>query len=337
MRPFPMPNQDNEINQLRNNVQACGAAVAEARKISSYPDGAYWIDWNFKRPIDTLLPHGNAVRKVSPLLLADALVRAADKDGDGAVQSAIALLNMAHYQRDEPVLITQLVRVVIRLQAIHALERAMTCANVPDDALILLQQILQAEAAAPGLRVALRGERASTDSWAASVAKGEGSWGALSVSDDDVAWYLREVNAMIDLAHKPTLKHASEWQSLVNEIKSARNDIRNIMPAVDKVSDKLVRSDAQMQTAAIAMAVERYRRAKGDWPSDLKQLVPTYMKSLPVDPYTGEPFRYSRLSEGVSVYSLPKGAFDSKGEFRTIGFADHESIGFRLINGSSRR
>ena len=327
----PIPAQ--EINQLRTTLNNCQQLVAEARKLNSYPDGAYTIEWSFKRPIDTQLPHADAARDVGPLLLGDALVRAADGDGTGAVQSANALLNSAHYLRNEPVLITQLVRVVLRREAINALERAMTCANVSDDALKILQQGLEAEAAGNGLLAAVRGERAMTDQWARSVAKRESDWGRLKVSDDDIAWYLRKMTVMVDLAAKPVFVHASEWQRVENEVINARNDIKGIMPAINKVRDRLVRSDAEVQTAALAMAVERYRRAKGDWPSDLKQLVPAYMKSLPADKYTGEPFRLARTKGGVTVYSVTNRC---NGEFNTIGFADNEGIGFRLLDAKSR-
>jgi hypothetical protein len=337
MQLFPQPIPDHQVNQLRASLQQCGQSVAEARKLHAYPDGAYWIDWNFKRPIDTLLPHDNAARAVSPLLLADALVRASAGDGEGAAQSANALINLAHYQRDAPVLIDQLVRIVIRQQAINALERAMTCAQLPDDLLLLIQQSLEAEALTSGLRAALRGERGSTDQWAISVAKGEETWGRLRVSDDDVAWCLKTYNAMIDLAEKPYLKHTREWDSIVDGVMGANNEIKNIVPAVNKVNYKLGRSDAQIQAAAIAVAAERYRRAKGDWPTNLNQLAPTFMKTMPLDKYTGEPFRMARVNGGFAVYSLAKGAFDFQGSFMSIGFSDHEGIGFRMVDANMRR
>ena len=122
------------------------------------------------------------------VLLADAIVRAADRDGAGAAQSANALINMAHYLRDEPVLISQLVRAVIRRQAVNALERALTCAqSAPMMPWRLVQQNLEAEVATSGLRIALRGERGSMSQWAASVANGDASWGRLNVTDDEVA------------------------------------------------------------------------------------------------------------------------------------------------------
>ena len=331
----PLP--DQEVNQLRNYLQSCGNAVAEARKINFYPDGVYWITFNLKSPLDTLLEHAQHARVVASVLLADALVRAADRDGLGSVQAGYALMNLSRYHQDEPFLICQLVRVAIRSLGIIALERALTCANVPDDALNLLQQMLELEGAAFPLRVALRGERANIDALATSVAKGDMTWPGAKLSDEDVAWCIRQLNTAIDVTVKPVAKQHVEWQTLSTEIARGSQTALSIMPNIEKVRTALVRSVAQMRSAAIAVAVERYRRAKGDWPSDLKQLVPDYMKALPEDPYTGEQFRYARVNEGVTVYAVGKGTTDSKGAFLTIGFQENENVGFRLINANLRR
>src|SRR5262249_29498847 len=49
--------------------------------------------------------------------------------------------------------------------------------------------------------------------------------------------------------------------------------LRSVMPAMSKVAEANQRSLAQLRCASAALAAERYRRAHGDWPASLEQLV----------------------------------------------------------------
>jgi hypothetical protein len=62
---------DQELNALRGQMNACRQVVEEARQLSAYPDGAYHVTWDFRRPIDTQLAHDQSARKLAALLLAD--------------------------------------------------------------------------------------------------------------------------------------------------------------------------------------------------------------------------------------------------------------------------
>lgn len=331
---LPVPEAD--LAQVGAALQACGPAVVEARKLYSFPDGVYPITFNFKQPIETLLPHAQSSRVAAQVLTYDAAVRAAERDGPGAAQDAAALLHLARYHRDEPFFITQLVRVAIRLLAVAALERSLTCANVPDSILSYVQQTLESEGAASPLRVSLRGERANIDAWAASVARGTTTWGAEPMSDDDVAWCLRLFNAALDLADQPLERNRAQWQKLDDDLDRAPERIKRHMPHIPKVRTALVRSTAEMRSAAVALAVERYRRAKGDWPADLKQLIPEFIKALPPDPFSGGPFLCSHQPAGLSVFSPGDGGCDFGGDFSAIGPKQTEGIGFRLLNPTLR-
>lgn len=67
---------------------------------------------------------------------------------------------------------------------------------------------------------------------------------------------------------------------------------------------------AQNQMAAIACALELARRAYGKYPDRLEALAPTYLPRIPVDPTSGEAFRYRVEPDGAYVlYSV---GFDRK-------------------------
>ena len=44
-----------------------------------------------------------------------------------------------------------------------------------------------------------------------------------------------------------------------------------------------------------------YRSEKGSYPETLAELVPEYLKAVPVDPVTGEAFYYRRTEKGFEL------------------------------------
>ena len=52
------------------------------------------------------------------------------------------------------------------------------------------------------------------------------------------------------------------------------------------VQTALDRSNAQLDLLRVAVALERYKAAKGDYPATLDALVPTFLEEVPLDPFT---------------------------------------------------
>jgi hypothetical protein len=79
------------------------------------------------------------------------------------------------------------------------------------------------------------------------------------------------------------------------------------------VAKREARFLAKVRTAHTAIAVERFRVARGELPNKLSELVPTYLDALPADPYDGEPLRYKKLAKGYVVYSIGEDRKDNGG------------------------
>ncbi len=54
----------------------------------------------------------------------------------------------------------------------------------------------------------------------------------------------------------------------------------------------------------VAVALEQYRRAHGDWPSSLEELVPRLLAVVPPDRFDGEPLRYVMVDGQPVLYSV---------------------------------
>jgi hypothetical protein len=71
-----------------------------------------------------------------------------------------------------------------------------------------------------------------------------------------------------------------------------------LAPAFDKAQAKAARVNTTARLAEVACALERYRLKSGRYPERLEELVPGYLKALPLDPLAGQAVRYERTENG---------------------------------------
>ena len=76
---------------------------------------------------------------------------------------------------------------------------------------------------------------------------------------------------------------------------------------------------ADLRVTQTGLAIERCRLAEGRLPGSLKDLVPTYMPAVPLDPYDGRSLKYRKLKTGYVVYSIGYDMTDEGGAERGRG------------------
>ena len=87
-----------------------------------------------------------------------------------------------------------------------------------------------------------------------------------------------------------------------------------IVPATGAVFDAAARNIATDRAADAGIACELYRREQGKLPTTLNELVPQYLPSIPIDPFTGQPMIYKVDENGFKIYSLGKNKTDDGGK-----------------------
>jgi hypothetical protein len=80
---------------------------------------------------------------------------------------------------------------------------------------------------------------------------------------------------------------------------------------VDRLTDKFIAGStwsagfddffSELSAAELTVALRRFRLDHGTYPDDPSALVPRYLTSLPIDPYTGRPPVYARQGAGFTV------------------------------------
>jgi hypothetical protein len=86
-----------------------------------------------------------------------------------------------------------------------------------------------------------------------------------------------------------------------------------------------------------ALAVERFRLARGRWPESLADVVPEVLAAVPADPFDGQPLRYRRTAGGVVIYSIGPDGADDGGTFRYDPPRSGPDVGCVLRDAGRRR
>lgn len=121
----------------------------------------------------------------------------------------------------------------------------------------------------------------------------------------------------IDAGRKPLLARLNgERVFLARIVSLPRWHIlsRTFLPALSRALVRESTSIARLRTPRIALAIERYRLAKGSLPDKLDELVLTYLTEVSDDPFDRQPLRYKKLAKGYLVYSVGEDGKDDGGD-----------------------
>jgi hypothetical protein len=352
-----------QIEALRAELKRAAAALSEARKLSEMPDGRYPISYT-PDFIGTLLPFAQTARETARMLSLDAVQRAQEGKADDALTSCRAVLNAGRSLGDEPLLISQLVRIACRAVAVSQTQRTLAQGEPADAALRQVQQLLEKEEPEPLLLFGTRGERAGIDRLMAALQTGQVSGGGVMremgmVRDSGEsaplieslairfpgfipsqrAALLRHMTRAVEIAKLPPDQQAREMDQLDATVKQQRVLVRLLAPALNKVANACQRSRVELRCAIAAVAAEHYRRQKGQWPDKLETLRQAgYLTQVPVDLYDGKPLRFRRLDDGLLIYSVgPDGADNGGFIDRDKPYSPGSDMGFRLWDVPRRR
>ncbi len=333
---------------FRAAVEEAGPALEEVRGLANLATGRFPVAWT-RDGISTPLPHLATIRALSTLLACEATLQSEAVNADPAFSTCRALLNAGRSIGDEPLLVTQGRRMDLRVTVCHQVERALAHGQSSDSAIATLKRALESEEVEPLLVFGIRGERAITDRFLAAVDSGEFSNAQIrnagfSVTEmllwksaETRATQLRFNNRAERIAALPAEEQQSAFQRLEDDTRNQPSLSRTLVPAILRVATASLRSRARLRCAGAALACERFRMARGAWPSALQDLVPEFLPALPTDPFDGKPLRFDRKNGQVIIYSVGEDRRDDGGETEARSHAPPgRDLEFRLWDPSLR-
>ena len=269
------------------------------------------------------------MRAMAKLLSLQALIRASAGRPDEAADSVVCLLRMLRMFDQQPILIAHLVKVAIASLACQDAKTVLETARPADAKLALLQEALLATDAPRPLEPVILAERVygiemMGDVLACTAASGPenlttglpGQWPPAGFWERPMkrhmtVGYLRDMAAMLSDARQPlpevlsTIQSGGKATSIFGAI---------VAPALGRGLILSERAIAKIRCAAVAIMIERYRRATGHLPQSLHDLIPKYAPSLPIDPFTGKELVYRHEEKSYVVYSLGEDQKDDNGD-----------------------
>lgn len=318
---------------------------AVARKKCRYP-----VD--LTAGLTATMPYLASVKKCAQLLEKDTAAQAAKGRMDLAAQSVLDGLHLAQSLAEEPLLISQLVRVATESITQGGLRQALDRRPFSDEQLAVLSTALREAENATGFTRAFVGERCFGIAFfqlpAAEQAKLIAQMGKEAGGIDfetyrkkpaytaDADFYLDCMDGYIAAAGQSfpgSLEAASQLAGQGGEARDKGHVISAVLlPALGTAIEKAADAAARLRLARVALAVERHRLAhQNALPETLDQLVPQFLDAVPADPYDGRPLRYAKTPpKGYTLYSVGKDRKDDGGMLKLTGNAAAPDVTFAV-------
>ncbi len=86
-----------------------------------------------------------------------------------------------------------------------------------------------------------------------------------------------------------------------------------LLPAAVQVAEAHAETNVHHDLIKIAIALELWRRERGEYPQTIDQLSPSQLDPIPPDRFTGNPLRYETTKDGYLLYSVGRDKQDDGG------------------------
>ena len=322
MEPLP----DDLKALLEQHIGNNAKALALLHEVGAGFDGRYPVD--LSKGWVAATQHITSVRDSVMLLGLEAVLGAEHRDPNGTARAIEAALSVAGSLDQEPMLSSHTVRMWGSVWAAWALERALRHVEFTEGQLARLHRAFGDIRGRDGLQRALVGNRCiflrifekptSLDSRVFGrlppVPVSE-VYDALGLSAREGIVFLDHAQECIRIAGLPASRRLRASKDA--DTRYLRRAGAHLLSKVASLSGLILQETpavAWLEVTKTALAVERYRLARGKLPEALGQLVPDYLPAVPEDPFDGTPLRYRRTERGFVVYSVGEDGNDDGGK-----------------------
>jgi hypothetical protein len=339
-RTEPLPEEMGDLiaKYLSDNKQA----LELLHEASILEHGRYPIDLSIYSEIS--FSHLADIRRCAFLLELEAIYSAENNEQDMAVKSLKSIFGVARSLANEPMAVSQLVRIACQGLAVSSLEHVVNRTYLNDEQLAELYQVITGSQiqSISGMSRAFAGERCvfitvfvqRTSENFNTTSRVHNTpiiqlYKAVGLCDIDTMIYLDTIDEYVEVLKLPPYqqqKATNHIDSKIRGISKIHILLYNSIPAFSRIITINIRNIAGLRTAQAALAIQRYRLAKGELPDQLNDLVPNYLDAVPADPFDGKELRYRKLDRGFVVYSIGEDLRDDGGVEMPRNAKDRQSI-----------
>jgi hypothetical protein len=313
--------------------------IEKLRVDSVLPYSRFPVLYDTDDPAAILIPHLAALKRYSQVLQLRALAELQDGQSEKALDDVKLALRLADSVRTEPFIITHLVRIAILNIALQPVWEGLAEHKWSDAQLAELDLELAKLDFLADYELSVRGERAAhvkIVDWMEQ--KRSRFWDLFNMVDNDYqktmlnhfgltveiylmpkGWYYQSEIVLSQVQQQWVLPMVNDPQQTVSP-ENARKSVdavsslrptavnlfaRLLLPELGKYAMRAAHGQNSANMARIAIALERWRLAHGNFPDSLDALTPQFMEKVPHDIIGGQPLHYRRTDDGQFVlYSV---------------------------------
>ena len=258
--------------------------------------------------------HLSHLRSCARVLRADAILNGMKGDYSGAVEDIIAGMRLGDALAQEPLLLSQLVRISLYETMNNAIQNSFNGADLsPELTSRLLTHVAQADRH-EATSEALVGELSMM--LGASRDPNRNPFARLTDADAKACYDI--ISRLIVAAGLPYHQAAPELDQIEKRIKELPKIAvfsRDLLPGVVvRVSLAQARHEAMLDLIQLGILVEQYKARTGSCPATLNAIAPGLGGTLPADPFTGKEYHYRLSDDGFILYSVGQNCKDDGGK-----------------------
>ena len=321
--------------------------IEELRQASQLPHSRFPLDYNIEDPAEILLPHLAVLKQCSLALQLRTIAELQNDESEKALDDVKLALRLADSISTEPFIITHLVRIAILQITLQPIWEGLAEHKWSDAQLAELDSELLKLDFPADYEFSVRSERASAGKILDWMEQKRGRfWLLFDMVDSDTrntmnhfdvammiylmpkGWYYQNELVLAQMDQQWNLPMVNDSQQIIapqmtrdstatiNTMRPTPFDFfaRLALPSLGNYAQKTAYGQNAVNMARVAIALERYHLAHGEFPKSLAALSPQFIEKIPHDIINGQPLHYCRTSDGQFVlYSVGWNEMDDGG------------------------
>ena len=332
-------------------------AIEELRQANQLTDSRFPLNYDIENPAEILLPHLAILKQCSLTLQLRAIAELQNGQSEQAFDDVKLALRLAGSVRTGPFIITHLVRIAILQITLQPVWEGLAEHKWSDAQLAELDSELSKLDFLADYEFSVRSERAAHIKIVDWMERKRSRFGELfNMIDNDYkktmnnfglsveiylmpkGWYYQSEIVLSKVQQQWGLPMVNDPQQTVSP-QSARESVdavgslrptgvnlfaRLLLPELGKYAERTAYGQNAANLARVAIALERYRLAHGEFPELLDALAPQFVEKIPHDIIGGQPLHYRCTPDGQFVlYSIGWNERDDGG---TVGLKNDGSV-----------
>ncbi len=326
---------DDDVRMLAEFFEAHAGLLDEIRRLAELGEPVFYAD--LSQGYAAELPHLAQLRAMARLLRSEAALRAHAGDLEGAMEDYRAIVGLGETLVDEPLIISQLVRIAMTSILFEGMGASLAPGQLtPEHARTFIREtseIYHREALVNALVTeaafgmdAMQLLRDGTESIPVDFTSSP-RLGALlglvyqtpigdvmlSADQQNYAEFMERLAQAAELPYYEAMAEIEAIEADVDDLSFLSRFTQILVPALTRVQRAHARNEAVLDLMHMGLSLEAYYAETGQYPESLNAVALDLGGSVPVDPFTGQPYIYIPGGDAYTLYSVGENQQDDGG------------------------